>query len=57
MTKKERKYVTERVDNEGFDYCFVHYSDFKEIEDEEFHKLREAYLEAQYKLAEYVGCL
>lgn len=34
-------YVKCCINNEGFDYCFNHYSDFKdEINDEEFHKLR-----------------
>lgn len=30
-----------RMDNEGFEYCFRQYSDFDEIKDEEFHKLRQ----------------
>lgn len=32
--------VRYRIDNEGFEYCFKHYSRFDEIEDDEFHKLR-----------------
>lgn len=32
--------VRYRIDNEGFEYCFQHYSRFDEIEDDEFHKLR-----------------
>jgi hypothetical protein len=32
--------VQYRMDNEGIDYCFEHYSSFEEIKDEEFHKLR-----------------
>jgi hypothetical protein len=43
------------VDNEGFDYAFRHYSDFKEVKDEEFHKLRKAYVEAAEALSEYIG--
>jgi hypothetical protein len=32
--------VNYRMDNEGFEYCFKHYSSFSEIKDEEFHNLR-----------------
>lgn len=32
--------VDYRMDNEGLEYCFKHYSSFEEIEDEEFHKMR-----------------
>ena len=32
--------VDYRMDNEGFEYCFKHYSSFSEIKDEEFHNLR-----------------
>lgn len=55
MTGKERKYVLSTVDNEGFDYAFVHYSDFEDIEDKEFHELRKNFLEAREKLANYIG--
>ena len=44
-----------RIDHEGFDYCFVHYSDFKNIKDERFHKLRDAFVTARQKLADYIG--
>jgi hypothetical protein len=53
---KEVIYVKNTVDNEGFDYAFVNYSDFKDdVKDEEFHKLRVAYLTARNALAEYCG--
>jgi len=55
MKAQEFKYVQETIDVEGFDYAFNDYSDFEEIEDDEFHKLREAYLAARAALAEYVG--
>jgi len=29
--------VRYRMDDEGMDYCFMNYSDFPEIQDEEFH--------------------
>lgn len=55
MNAKELEYVKDTIDNEGFDYAFVDYSDFSEIEDEKFHKLREAYVKAAEELREYVG--
>ncbi len=54
MKKEDKEYLQERVENEGFDYCFVHYSDFEEIKDKKFHELREAYCKAQEALAEYL---
>lgn len=43
-----------RMENEGFHYCFKHYSSFKEIEDEKFHQLRKQYLEIALELEQYV---
>lgn len=55
MTGKEFKYVLQTIENEGFDYAFFGYSDFEEVKDSEFHKLRSAYLAARKALKEYVG--
>jgi hypothetical protein len=46
--------VQYRMDNEGIDYCFEHYSSFEEIKDEEFHKLRLEFLSSMFKIREYV---
>ncbi len=46
--------VRYRMDDEGIEYCFKHYSSFEEIEDEEFHKLRLEFLESTLKLRSYV---
>ena len=43
-----------RMDNEGIDYCFEHYSNWEEIEDEEFHKLRLEFLDSMDKIRKYV---
>jgi hypothetical protein len=43
-----------RMDNEGIDYCFEHYSNWEEIEDEEFHKLRLEFLNSMNKIRKYV---
>jgi len=54
LKKLERNYVSDTIDNEGFDYAFNDYTDFKEIEDEEFHRLRVAYCEASKALKAYI---
>jgi archaellum component FlaC len=46
--------VQYRMDNEGIDYCFEHYSSFEDIEDEEFHKLRNEFLESMKNIRSYV---
>ena len=55
ITKEEKEDVRERVEIEGFDYCFVDYSNFNEIKDLEFHRLRKAYLKAQKELEDYLN--
>lgn len=54
MENDEKYDVSVSVENEGFDYCFDGYSDFEEIKDPEFHKLRLEYLEAKTNLAKYI---
>ena len=46
--------VQYRMDNEGVGYCFDGYSDWDEIEDEEFHKLRLEFLSSMKKIRSYV---
>ena len=55
MNARQIKDVSDRVDQEGFDYCFCGYSDFPEIKDAEFHALRVAYVKAAEELKEYLG--
>jgi hypothetical protein len=56
MTGPELDYVRGVVDNEGFNYAFRHYTDFvEEVKDEEFHRLRKAYVEAAKALDMYIG--
>ena len=42
--KEEWEYVYIKMIDEGFHYCFKHYSSFEDIKDEEFHRLRTNYL-------------
>ena len=53
--KMELEEVRYRMDEEGFDYCFRAYSNFSEVKDEEFHKLREAYIAAADALENYIN--
>jgi len=46
--------VQYRMGEEGIGYCFESYSSFEEIEDEEFHKLRQEFLDSMKKIREYV---
>ena len=46
--------VQYRMGEEGVDYCFESYSNWDEIEDEEFHKLRQEFLDSMKKIREYV---
>lgn len=46
--------VAHKVGSEGFDYAFMYYSDFKEVDDPEFHRLREAYVKAATELRDYL---
>ena len=58
MTEESRYGSMERViaiiDCEGFDYTFANYSSFLEIENEEFHILREAFCDSRKALVTYL---
>ena len=57
MTEDELEYwhsVQYIMDEEGFDYCFEHYSRWDEIKDEEFHRLRLGFLQYMKELREYI---
>lgn len=46
--------VKYRMENEGIDYCFESYSNWDEIKDEEFHRLRLGFLQYMKEIREYV---
>ncbi|MCK9416132.1 hypothetical protein M0Q97_05690 [Candidatus Dojkabacteria bacterium] len=48
------KDVKYRMKEEGFDYCFNSYSQWTEIEDEQFHHLVDQYLDISKKIKELV---
>jgi hypothetical protein len=47
--------VRYRMDAEGFAYCFDGYSQWDEIEDEEFHRLRNDFLKSMKDLKDYIN--
>ena len=47
MNWKDKKYMMQTFDKEGIDYAFRAYSDFSNIDSEEFHELRREYLRAE----------
>ena len=47
--------VRYRMDNEGIDYCFEHYSSFEEIKDEKLHELRLQFLKSLKEIQNYVN--
>lgn len=53
--KEEWEYVYYKMMDEGFHYCFKHYSSFEDIKDEEFHRLRTNYLQSANELEEYIS--
>jgi hypothetical protein len=53
LSTEEKELINGVVDGEGFDYGFAHYTDFPEIDDKEFHELRNEYLEARQNLLDY----
>lgn len=58
MTDEEKdnwRRVHYRMGEEGFDYCFKSYSRWEEIKDEQFHKLRQAYLDSAEALRSYIN--
>lgn len=54
MTKEDAEYVDSKIENEGFHYTFIDYSDFNDIEDKQFHKLRIEYENSAKALKDYI---
>ena len=46
--------VNEIIESEGFDYTFVDWSNFLEIDNDEFHELREGFLNARRRLKAFM---
>jgi len=46
--------VRYRMEEEGMEYCFRHYSSFPEVKDEEFHLKREKLVALMNEIEQYV---
>lgn len=55
MTLKELELVCDKIDDDGLDYCFRRYSDWNEIKDPEFQRLKAEYIKAAEALEKYIG--
>lgn len=55
LTKKDKENVLGTIECEGFDYTFLSYTSFDEIEDKKFHELRKKFVDAANELKEYIG--
>jgi hypothetical protein len=55
MKPRDAIRIAGTVEKEGFESAFVDYSDFRDIQDAEFHDKRLAFLEARKALVEYLG--
>lgn len=54
MTQHEADELSAKIENEGFDYCFLEYGSFNGIKDEKFHELRKAFVNSQIALKKYL---
>ena len=55
MKAKDLDRIREKVEEEGLYYTFVHYSDFEDVQDDIFHKLRKRFENAARELSEYLN--
>jgi len=54
-SQKDARYVRSKIEDEGFCYAFIYYSDFDSVDDEKFHELRKNFIKAQQELDDYIG--
>lgn len=55
MIAKELDDIRDRIEQEGFDYAMVHYSDWEEIKDKKFHSKLEKFLKTRLDLIRYLN--
>lgn len=46
--------VRGHIEKDGFEYAFLHYSKYNDVNDKEFHKLRNAYVNVSNKFIRYI---
>jgi hypothetical protein len=55
VNAEQLDYVKDTIEQEGFDYTFIHYSAFEEIKDEQFQELRKKYVDAAEALKKFLN--
>lgn len=56
LKKKDKQDLIHKIEYEGFEYAMVHYSDWEDIKDPEFHHLLSTFINARTELVNYIGC-
>lgn len=54
LNEEDKSYLTDLIDNEGFSYAMLYYSNHDNIQDDTFHELLTAYKNASDKLESYI---
>lgn len=52
---EEMQNVLEDIEIEGFDYAMVHYSNYEDVENKDFHDLRLEFLTARKALMDFLS--
>jgi hypothetical protein len=55
MSKHTLHDVLDAVENEGFDYAMRFYSNWEDVDNEEFQQLYTKYIDAAYELENFLG--
>lgn len=55
MSKHTLQDVLDAVENEGFDYAMRFYSNWEDVDNEEFQQLYTKYIDAAYELENFLG--
>ena len=53
--KYEWSLLFSKIESEGFGYCFVDYSNWEDIKNKKFQKLKDDYLKAHTALESFIG--
>ena len=54
MNQEDLEYVQDIIKHDGFERTLLFCTDFPEIDDPEFHRLRQKFLNARYALLDYL---
>jgi hypothetical protein len=57
MNKEDVKYLIHEVENDGLHYAIADKSNWEQIKDKEFHKLREQYITAAVAMQDKIDSL